>query len=183
MAENEEDNIEILDAEHFRGDKAQKFSHSAIVMACMRKALELGSKEMKGGYFNIKIDNRGNETRTYVSDTRQDFIESVNITETLMSRDLDDEYNKAKEKIQQEADEEYDKLVKAEEIFWKELNFLQKKELIKEGIIYYKGCINEKLLFGEKWKDLKVKVAHKILAELGKVVSRCKDYEMESYEG
>jgi hypothetical protein len=89
----EKDKSEFIDAEDttYFGDKSLGFSHEALVMESMRRAAEAGSHEMRTGWWNEKQDQMGNIVRSYIEDTREKFIETIQTLEMVMASDLDDE--------------------------------------------------------------------------------------------
>jgi len=57
----EKDEIEIMDVEDYKGNEQTQFSHQALVMRAMVKALEYGCREMHDGYNEVIEDHKGNK--------------------------------------------------------------------------------------------------------------------------
>jgi len=53
------------------------FSKALIVADTMKRVLECRAKEMKKGYYNTTVSNDGNEIKTWIPDSRKEFISSV----------------------------------------------------------------------------------------------------------
>ena len=53
------------------------FSKALIVADTMKRVLECRAKEMKMGYYNMTVSNDGNEIKTWIPDSRKEFISSV----------------------------------------------------------------------------------------------------------
>jgi hypothetical protein len=138
---------DVIEPDGWRSPEEQAFSHQALVMTSIKRCLELGSKEMREGWWDEKVDRMGNVRRIYNEDTRKAFIESVKSLLMVVECDFDEE---AKTKI-----EEQKRLLKIKKeywlnqewIWWCSLNPLQKQQCLKEGKNVSKGFFNKKLDF------------------------------------
>ncbi len=108
----EEKPNEFIDAEDQSFfEKNQLFSHEALVMESIRRCNESGSHELRAGWFNEKVDNQGNRTRTYIEDTREKFISCVKILEVNISCDFDKKSNDRIKKLKKSLKSKRDALL------------------------------------------------------------------------
>ena len=138
-------------SENYRSSEENKFNHQVLVMNAMKKCLELGSVEMRSGYYEEKVNKSGGITFVWKEDTRKTFIESVKTL--LMVTHCDYTGKEEKEFL-----DKIDKLKKdiiSRKNFWMEqeyrwymgLSNAQKNIANAEGKYVSRGCFNEKLEF------------------------------------
>lgn len=65
-----------------------EFSKPKIVFEAMQRSIEVRSKEMMKGFWNVKLTNEGMPIRTWSSDTRKVFIGSVIALRNLLSPEI-----------------------------------------------------------------------------------------------
>lgn len=199
MNENMLDSVEegdIIEPENWRNPEDQQFNHSALVMSAMRKCLDLGSKELREGWWEEKVDKLGNVHRTYHEDTRKAFIESVRCLMMIMSCDFDDEeeIKKKKEKMK-DKDKKYipptERIyqllteIKTKEEYWKNEEWTwwnsltppQQKKLFSEGKSVTKGYFNKRLEFDNYFYEDETRIYREIFSECNK-----QTYEVGFYE-
>jgi len=175
----EEDDGYDTGIEDYTGTKDLEFSHAGLVMASMRKCIELGAREMRAGYFNEKADKFGNLIRTYVEDSRKGFIEAVNIVDTMMSSDHDQTYLDAYNKLIENLSAEEKFLCDAEENDWKTASPILRKNRWNQGIFFRKGMLHPDSIFYQDYLNFKVDIYREILKELKKLSKRKKYYSQE----
>ncbi len=64
------------------------FSKALIVADTMKRVLECRAKEMKKGYYNTTFSSEGNEIKTWVPDSRKEFISSVNALKLFLAPEI-----------------------------------------------------------------------------------------------
>lgn len=85
---NEVDNDEIVSANSAEYSSKSDFSKALVVQSCLQKCFEIRSNEMKRGYFNTTTNQKGEEIKTYISDTRKVFISAVNGLKSILSPEI-----------------------------------------------------------------------------------------------
>jgi len=176
------DDFEIGNVENFGGKKDEGYSHSSLVMSAMRKCLELGSKEMRAGWFNVKQDKHGNTVETYIEDTRKAFIEAVKTLMMNVSCDYDEEAKKKVNNLKDAIEQKRNELIKRCDTFWENLAPCYKNELVKKGAIHYKGCLDQKD-YQTIFTDYEVDIYRDIVSEINCLITnRLDNYKAEIFE-
>ena len=178
----DDDQIEILDVENYKGGGQLQFSHQILVMRVMNKCIEAGTKEMRSGYYNEKADRFGNKIMTYVPDTRKEFIENVKTAEMIMVCDLDDDAIKNISEIKKELKKEFEKLCGMERMEWESLGIKIKRDRWSKGIFQQRGTLNMKLPYYQEYLEFEVDCYRRILAELTQLTKRLDFYQEEDWE-
>jgi len=81
-----------------KGSKESK-GRRELIINVWERCMQNRSEEMRKGYFNIKKDRAGNESKIWIPDAREKYINSV-ITFDIGTKSFHDEkYKKAKEEI------------------------------------------------------------------------------------
>jgi len=186
------DDYEVMDVDaYIGGEKDKAFSHQLLVMAAMRRALDSGNKEMRQGYWNEKADRFGNKIRTYIPDTRLEFINSVEMVEINMAGDLhfdNDEDPNAKDikkNIQSAKDhleEVYKDLCELEKKDFDEAPPVLKKQRVSKGLYHREGSLNKNYHYYQEYIEEQVQAAKDILKELVKLTHVLGFYQQESLE-
>lgn len=174
--------IEIGDVESYGMNKDSGFSHQALVMTTMRKALENASKEMKPGWFSNKIDKQGNSIRIYEEDTRQCFISSVEAVLMVMECDLDSEARKELDALIKERENIKKKLNDDEDNEWKSLIPIIKQKLMAVGKGNINGYFNKDKVYYQTYIDECVRIYREIFKVLTKQTFRLDYYQAEIFE-
>jgi hypothetical protein len=172
-----ESKIEFENIENFSQGERQ-FSHQTLVMKCMNKCIELGSVEMKEGYFETKVDKRGNIMTTYTPDSRRAFIEAVKTLKAIMACDFDDEAIKILKKHMGDVTYNKEYWLKKEDDWWLSLSKLERPKWQHQ-----KGYHNQKLHFKDDSLYDEVDIWRDILEELNKLTKRLDFYESTKFEG
>jgi len=176
---NSNSDIEIADVENYRGDKFQVFNHQILVMEALRKANEAGSHELRSGWFNEKMDSRGNVVTAYIEDTRKKFIECVKTSICVMTCDFDDEAKTFIESCENELEESRDELLKEQ---WDWYSGLPPKlKMMWNGKII-KPFFNVELGWFLKYIELEVECYREILKALHSLTKRLDFYQEEEFE-
>lgn len=176
------EDIEIEDPENYRNPELNKFSHQTLVMNALKRVAETGSKELKEGYWNEKIDKNGNHTREYVTDTRKEFISSVKTLLMFMDRDYDEEARKVITMLLQRLEERKQFWLNEEWRFWNTLNDMTQRKLASEGKAVSKGFFNPRLQFDNFYFEDETETYRQICTEINKLIKRIGDYESVDFE-
>lgn len=167
---------DIIEPEEWRNPEQQSFNHQGLVMKGIQKSLDLGSKELREGWWDEKVDKMGNVRRTYNEDTRKCFIESVKSLLMVVTCDFDEA---AKEKIvelQNKIGERKNHWLNEEWNWWNSLNPVQKNHYLKEGKVVVKGFFNKKLDFDNYFYDEEVNLYRDICTEISNLTKRLDFY-------
>lgn len=167
--------MEVIDVENYQDLSDKSFSHSALVMSCLRKCTDLGSREMREGWFNEKIDKNGLIIKTRVDDTRKAFISSVKIAMAIMKPDMDDSAKENIKKIKEELKNEFKRLDDEEDEEFNGLSPILQHQRIVSGIIPVKNSLNRELPYYNMFIDIEYDTYLNILGELSDLTAR-KDY-------
>jgi len=175
--------FEIGDVEDYRTEQDHKFSHQALVMECMRKCIETGSHEMRPGWFNEKVDNHGNTTRSYIEDTRKKFISSIKMLKAQMSCDIDTEAEKEIDRFEKELGEEKQKLLHDQTKWWNALTPKYRQIAAARGEeVKTNLAFNQDMVWFQHWVEEEVACYRAILESLVILTKRLDFYEAEVYE-
>jgi len=172
--------FEIGEVENFSSNKDEQFSHSTLVMSAMKKCLEAGCKEMKTGWFNVKQDRQGNTIKTYVDDSRKNFIESIKTCCMIMAADLDEEAEEYIDGCFEDIEEKKKELAKLEEESYNKLNSGLKTLMKSQGIYNIPGHISHPEL-KEHLVWFELEMFRSIFAELSKLAKRLDYWKEEMF--
>lgn len=178
----EGNDIEILDIDSYPSGKQDVFSHKQLVMGAIRKCLEIGAREMREGYWNVKTDKNGNPIKVYIPDARKEFIESVKTLSNIMSCDVDEKLLSQIKLIKEELKKSFEEFVKLEEQYHNSLHPLQYRKNLQSGIYYRKGSLNVNLPYYNDYLNVEAEVYRSILEELNNMTKRLDFYAEEVYE-
>lgn len=170
---------EVIDIENWRNPLEIKFDRLVLVMASMRKCIDLGSKEMREGWWDEKIDKYGNLVRLYHEDTRKSFIEAVKSLMNITVADWDDETKKNVSMLLQSVKERKIKWIKAQSTWWHGLNRQQQERMIKQGKEVIDGVFNTKLDFDNYFNQEELDVYREIFSEIVKLTERNERYQID----
>lgn len=191
----DENDIEVLDVEEYRGEKNQEFSHQALVMLAMRKVIEYGCQELVAGYYNTEEDNRGRTKIVYKQDTRKAFIESVRTLRMTMICDFDSEAKKKliatskkddpdpEENLMDKLEERKKFWIGKQEEWWLAFTDGQRAMLAGKGQGVIQGYFNMNLPFYHNYFLEELEIYREIFEELNRLTERLKFYEKSRYEG
>jgi len=182
MLKEEANEIEIGDVEHYIGEKDQTFSHKELVMRAMRKCLEAGCREMMAGWFNQKMDKRGNVAMIYIEDTRKVFIESIETARMFMSCDMDKKAKDEIKKIEENLEKKFKELCGDEEKDWESAPNAVEQHRWKQGIFFRKEHLSTAFPYYQEYINEEVKAYRKIFEELTNLTRRLDFYKEEEFE-
>lgn len=174
---------DIIEPEDWRNPEESGFNHQVLVMTAMKKCLDLGSKELREGWFNEKVDKNGNVARTYMEDTRKAFIESVKSLMMIVACDYDDEAKDKIPSLSKKIDERKKHWMDEEWNWWKELSPQQQRQLSQEGKQVIKGFFNRKLNFDNLFFEEETQLYREICTEINKLTFRLDFYGDVGYSG
>jgi len=180
MDVNNTPEFEIGDVENFSSGKDEQFSHSMLVMSAMKKCLEAGCKEMKTGWFNVRQDRQGNTIKTYVDDSRKNFIESIKTCCMIMAADIDKEAENYIDECLEEIETKKVELAKLEEESYNKLNQGLKTLMKSQGIYNVPGHISHPEL-KEHLVWFELEMFRSIFAELSKLAKRLDYWKEEMF--
>lgn len=97
--EFEQDEDEII-SEAAEYSPKSEFSKPKLVYTAMEKCINARGKEMKAGYYNIKLSKEGAPMKIWIEDSRQVFAGTVMAVKTILSPEikLNPDYRKVIEK-------------------------------------------------------------------------------------
>jgi len=176
------EDFEVIDVEQYGSGKGESFSHASLVMTALRKCFELGSKEMRAGYFNERQDFKGNVIKTYIEDTRKAFIESVKSLLMIVACDFDSD---AKEKIPaliESIKTEKKRIIENIDTAWDGMELDDKNIYLSQGYAHKRGKLDHPELQKELI-DFEVEVHRNIVAEVSKLTERLDYYGELLLEG
>ncbi|HEA46776.1 MAG TPA: hypothetical protein ENH99_03260 [Candidatus Pacearchaeota archaeon] len=145
MGDDEEKDLDYDDIDSDEAEYSSKsdFSKAKIVYEAMQKCIAARGKEMKAGYYNIKLSNDGSPLKMWVEDSRQVFIGTVESLRGLLSPEIKNE-------------EEYKKSI---------TTYYEAKKTIKAQYVY-----KEKLPENEKGRVLLKESGRNFIPEIGTTV-------------
>ena len=178
-----DDNIEIIDPENYRGGSKEPLNHSQIVKIAMTRAIEAGCVEMKEGYTTMKRDKFGNELPVYVPDTRLVFLECVETLRMSMGVDMDEEAEKNLKELEDELKKELNKYLQLEHQEWNTAPAQVKLAWKQRGIVYLPEKLNKSFFFYNEYLLDKVSIYRRIYIEMDKLANRKQYWKEEFFEG
>lgn len=185
MVENSEQNKdygEVFEPEDNFNAGEHNFSHQSLVMIGLKRCMDLGSQELREGWWDEKLDKNGNVTRKYNPDTRKAFIESVKSLKMVTEYDFDVE---AKDQIKDLLIYIKDRKkfwITQEWLWWTNLNLPQRNEMSRQGKSVVQGCFNSKLEFDNYYQDEETECYRRICTEINNLAGRKDWYGTEDYE-
>ena len=183
MADFKTDNDDFVigNVENFGGVKDQEFSHSSLVMSSMRKCSEAGSKEMREGWFNERIDRQGNQIKTYIEDTRKAFIESVRSLKMIMAGDIDKTARDRLKKYLLNIRTKEKELINYDNEIWKKLSANEKMIHLNSGNVHLSKMLSHPKL-KKHFIEYELIQWRNIFAELSRLTKRLDYYKAEVFE-
>ncbi len=186
--------FEIEDIEDFSHSKDVEFSHQALVMTAMRKAIEYGTMEQVQGVYLEGVDGKtGNIKVTYRQDIRKAFIESVRTAKMIMICDFDedakknilgykDDKGKHVEGLIDKIKERKIGLIGEQETWWEGLKESQRNIYVRRGVTLIKGHFAIDLPFMQTYLFEELEFYREMLEELTLLTKRLKFYKTKTYE-
>lgn len=174
--------FEVVEVENYASaNKGEQFNYPILIFASMRKCFETGAKEMKEGYYNIKFDARGNmSSRFWIPDSREEFIESVETLNMIMSRDFDKEAKEIIKEIREKIKQLFETYCKYEKERWDNLSGEQQQKFEKEnGGSFIEGKLTANSFYYNRFLNDKVKLMRLIFQSLSELAKRLDDYREE----
>jgi len=159
------------------------FNHQQLVMTGIAKCLDLGSKELKEGWWEEKIDKQGNMARTYHEDSRKAFVESVKSLLMVVSCDFDEEANAKVRKLIKEIKTRKEYWLNQEWQWWVNLTNQEKDILNRQGKNVMKGFFNAKLSFDNYFYEEETDLYREVCTEINHLTKRLNFYESATFTG
>lgn len=172
---------EVIDVENY-GGKDEQFSHKQLVMTALKKTIDAGGREMRSGWFNEKMDKNGNIIRTYVDDTRKQFIESIETLKNHMACDMDETALSEIKEIKKKLSKDYLKFCAMEKVDWDTCNVQIRKERYRNGNYYRFGYLSRDLPYYQEYVEAEIMAYREILEELIRLTKRLDFYETGASE-
>ncbi len=177
-----EDDFEVLEPKEYTGKKDESYSHPALLMNVLKKAVENGSKEMREGYWNTKFDRLGNAHRVWIPDSRKEFIETIESLKMIQERDFDTDVRERIKKIKEDLKKKYEDYCDLEKKGWETAPIQLKNEWNRKGDFHREGMLSKSLPYVFEYIEDQVKVAREIVSIIQHSISRRGDYQEEIYE-
>lgn len=186
--DEDENLVELEDIEYSR--KAE-FSKAGVVQSAVAKIQEKRAQEMRSGYWNISVSKDGSTKKTYVPDTRREYIGSVEYLKGLLTPEIKTdkkgmESMKTIKKKKQELFDKYsinainvfnNKIIELQDKYIPEVDEMIPQEIIRRDkrfkikgreIIQRKGLYNWKV---KMYWDEMVKVYDKLFEVLNSLIA------------
>ena len=177
-----EPDFELIETENYKGGGVPQFNHQMLIMEVLRRCNEAGSHEMRAGWYNEKVDGRGNVTRTYIEDTRSKFIECVKTAKMNLSCDFDKTATENIKKLEEDLEKELKILLLNQFSWWDSLTLKYKQQQASIGRnIESKEFFNENLGWYQMWITAQVECYRNIFEELILLTERLDFYEGVEY--
>jgi len=177
----DKDDIQIMDVEDYKGNEQTQFSHQALVMRAMVKALEYGCREMHDGYNEVIEDNKGNKKVIYKEDTKLAFIESVKTCMMVMACDFDEVFNNEHAEIMKGLEEAEKHYTESQNKFYDDMDYEDEKKFKKTIGEVNPNYLNKSLPYYYEYTAFLVDAYRKIYAELSKLTKRLDFYQEEEW--
>ena len=172
---------DIVEPDEWQNPEEQVFNHQVLIMNAIKKCLELGSKEMREGWWDEIVDKNGNVRRKYNSDTRKDFIESVKSLMMVAECDYDEEATKKINEIKKNITERKTYWMSEEWNWWNRLTNQQKNQLAQQGKHVTQGFFNSKLPFDNFFYEDELNLYRQICTEINHLSKRLDFYGTMGY--
>jgi len=179
--EKEEDFV--ISEDDTYGSKGEGYSFPSLIMSVLRKALEVGSREQKEGYWNVKFDKLGNAHRVWIPDQRKEFIQTIETLKDFTEREYDSEAEADIKKIADALQEKFKKYCEEEKKDWEIMDNRIKKNHAMKKQWWREGMLSEVLPYHSEYVEDLVKVAREELRVINKLIKRKGDFKEEGVEG
>lgn len=149
------------------------FSHAAVVMRAYVKVQDALATDMKAGFWDTKIDSRGNEINVYLEDTRKKAIETIKTLKNTLVSDLHkSEQLKVIEKKLEELEEKLEEIIKKQKAWFDRLSN-NDKAYNREYIPYIMlNSLNEKGIFYQEFMCYAIEIYREIFEQLELCISK-----------
>lgn len=124
-----EEQVQFIDADEYQPTPQGAISYEQVVLQQIKRCVDEGSKEMRGGYFKQKQSARGT-VEIYIEDQRQIYINSINSLYDLLINYFDDGFARSDAKFENRV---YNIQQEAISLLKLKLKFIQERE-INEGL-------------------------------------------------
>lgn len=174
---------DVIEPDEWRNPEEQAFNHQSLVMSAMKKCLELGSKELREGWWDEKLDKYGNVIRAYHEDTRKSFIESVRSLMMVVNCDFDDVAKTNINNLIERIKERKEYWLNEEWRWWCSLKPQEKEYFLRMGKNVVKGFFNKKNDFDNYFFEEELNLYREICTEINNLTYRLDFYGAVGYEG
>lgn len=171
-----DEETEVIEPEQWKNPEEQQFNHQVLVMMGIKKCLELGSKELREGWWEEKVDRIGNVRKTYHEDTRRAFIESVKSLLMVIECDFDDDARTSIRELQRRLVERKKFWMGEEWRWWNTLSPMQQQQMTKEGKQVIRDFFNPRLNFDNFYFDEETDIYRSICTEINNLTKRLDFY-------
>jgi hypothetical protein len=176
MAEEGMDDLDIVEPDSMRYGQNAEFSHEGKVSMAYDKVIIALCQENRKGYWQEKLDRKGNLLREWKSDTRDEKINSVMTLKHTLISEIESDAD-IKEMIRKKF-EEIKKL--EDDAILNEENWYRLLPINRKGAIqHYKGYINQEFIFYQNMITEKVKRCEELFEILEKLLSKFKYLKRE----
>ena len=180
----DENDIKINEPKDYTQQKDIAYSHSALLMAALKRVSENRSKEMRDGYYNTKFDRMGNAHKVWIPDSRAEFIESVESLMMIQKRDIDKTILDSIKVFLDTLKKNYKDYWELEKKEWGTLHHQKKQELWNEGISLRENLLSTEFFpYYRLFLRDKVEAYTEIVSIIQVSIKASGDYQEEIYEG
>ena len=174
---DDNNDFEIGDVENYISEKDQAYNHGILVMASSRKVIDAGSKELRPGWWNKKLDRNGLMQEIYHEDTRKAYISSVKQLKAIMNCDFDEEAKRVIAQLLKDIEDKKQEYVNIEKTSWEKLDWNEKNRKR-----YIPTLLTDEVL-RDALTDFQLDKYIEIFCELNNLAKRLDFYKAESIDG
>lgn len=153
------------DLDEYGYSKGETSWKSIMMRIVLKISLDLSCKELRGGYNNVVIDNKGHSRETYVEDTREAFANGVMSLAYILQGKFDKEIKEYFDKFKQREEADRNKFI--------EESKLEEKEILGEA--YYQELKDKVTL--EEYKIARLRRYRELFEQLYLFLSRKNFFE------
>jgi hypothetical protein len=158
-----------------------QFSHNGLIMMSMKKCLDIGSKELREGWWDEVIDKNNNIRRKWNEDSRKSFIEAIKTLMMLTEPDWDDKTKSEIIILKEKLISRKNYWLNEEWKWWVSLNPMQKEQMRKEGKSAMQGFFNQKLNFDNFYFEEEVNIYREVFTAINFNAQRLYWYDTEQF--
>ncbi len=155
-------------------EKEQSFNHQNLIMKCMQRISEFGSKELHEGN-DIQEIIDGKIVLIHRANERKQFINSIEIAIAMMICDFDEEVENSLKELQEGINELKDNLLEEQFKFYKEMSQIGRQNL--NLFVIHRKVFTDKLPFIKRFKEEELIYYRKVLKELVLLTERLGFYD------
>jgi len=173
--------IDIKDPDSMRfGFNDVVFNHPGVVLEAYRRVLSALAQEMTEGFWQQKLDKQGNSIWTWMTDTRNAAIESIETLKNAMIGDLQGtKFEKDINKLNADIDSEYEKAKNESDLDWRNTHIGPGQKLAYIKAHGVPRTFNDKSPAWHSFIEVKLKAYRKIFEQLELCIKDLKYFRKE----